>query len=124
GHVHVGYDNQEAINPIQLVRALDLFLGIPSVLLDNDTRRRQLYGKAGCFRKKPYGVEYRTLSNFWIHSEDLIKFVYKGARKAVAMVEKGFEITVRDPIAKEIISCIDNSDRDRARRICEEFEIV
>ena len=53
GHVHVGV---KGVDRYQLIRAMDLFLGVPSVLMDEDTRRRELYGKAGAFRPKPYGV--------------------------------------------------------------------
>jgi hypothetical protein len=43
GHVHVGTD----LDKIQVIRAMDLFLGVPSIKLDPGTLRRQLYGKAG-----------------------------------------------------------------------------
>lgn len=32
-----------------------MYLGIPSVVMDPDTKRRTLYGKAGDFRLKAYG---------------------------------------------------------------------
>jgi hypothetical protein len=85
GHVHIGFKNnpskKEALN---MIRAADIFLGLPSVELDKDTRRRELYGKAGAFRYKPYGAEYRTLSNFWIFSEELVRFVYEQTQRAAA----------------------------------------
>jgi hypothetical protein len=61
------------------IRMLDLFLGIPSVFIDKDrtsVARRKLYGKAGRFRKPPHGVEYRSLSNFWLSSPKLVELVY------------------------------------------------
>ena len=38
-----------------MVKLLDIFLGIPSVIIDPDKKRRKLYGKAGAFRLTKYG---------------------------------------------------------------------
>jgi hypothetical protein len=89
GHVHVGTE----LDHCSVVRAMDLFLGVPSIFLDSDVLRRQLYGKAGAFRSKPYGPEYRTLSNFWIWGEDRMKWVYNQTQKALEFVEEGNEIS-------------------------------
>jgi len=118
GHIHVGTD----LESIHLVRAMDLFLGCPSTILDKDTKRRQLYGKAGCYRKKTYGIEYRTLSNFWIGSEELIKWVYDQTERAIAYVsDKGKEITWPGALSGKIQSCINNNDRDAYMLLDEEF---
>lgn len=75
GHVHVGFpgvtnqdptDLQHIMNCRDLVKQLDWFLGGWSLTKDEDKIRRELYGKAGACRYKSYGVEYRTLSNFWL----------------------------------------------------------
>ena len=58
GHIHVGSDLAIS-NPVAVIRAMDLFLGVPSTQLDAGTLRRELYGKAGCFRAKSYGAEYQ-----------------------------------------------------------------
>ncbi len=54
-----------------IVRNLDFLWGIPSILLDDGELRKELYGKAGAYRVKPFGVEYRTLSNFWVFKPKL-----------------------------------------------------
>lgn len=76
GHVHIGYDNPDRFTNEDLVKMMDYAIGVPSVLIDSDKARRKLYGKAGSMRHKPYGVEYRTLSNFWLNSDELISWVY------------------------------------------------
>jgi hypothetical protein len=86
GHVHIGYVSGSEykfllgrIGKVITARMCDLFLGIPSVLLDNTEeakQRRELYGKAGSYRPKEYGIEYRVLSNFWTGDELLIRLVY------------------------------------------------
>ena len=75
GHIHLGVDVDRS-EVTDIVKCLDLVLGFPSVLWDRDTRRKELYGKAGAFRFKRYGLEYRSLSNFWLAESELIGWVY------------------------------------------------
>ena len=95
GHIHVGSD-LAINNPVAVIRAMDLFLGVPSTQLDAGTLRRELYGKAGCFRAKSYGAEYRTLSNFWIFDDSLIQWAFDGTQRALEFVEKGNTIDAAD----------------------------
>jgi hypothetical protein len=92
GHIHVGWRNQADIpvtDPLHLqncrhvVRRLDRYVGYPSLMYDNDVRRRKMYGKAGAFRPKPYGVEYRTLSNFWVLDPEMRSWVFNMVNLAV-----------------------------------------
>jgi hypothetical protein len=106
GHVHVGTDQ----NPIEVIRSMDLFLGVPSTKLDPGKLRRELYGKAGAFRFKDYGCEYRTLSNFWIFSPKLIEWVYNQTEKAVNFVKGGN--TINEAHGQLIQDCINNSDEN------------
>ena len=45
GHVHIGCSHLK-VNARRVIQACDLFLGVPSVLLDDGVLRKQLYGKA------------------------------------------------------------------------------
>ena len=80
GHIHLGEDKLlDAPNGYLAMKMMDLFLGIPSLWLDKDPTsqtRRQMYGAAGRYRTKNYGMEYRTLSNFWLQSPKLVELVY------------------------------------------------
>lgn len=80
GHIHIGTDIIKNIeDTIALIKLLDLFVGIPCTFLDNSKeslQRKKVYGKAGRFRLTKYGIEYRTLSNFWLKSPDLVSLVY------------------------------------------------
>lgn len=96
GHVHLGFtDGADPKDPehfqrcVTLVKVLDAFLGIPSLEWDDDVQRRTLYGKAGAFRPKSYGVEYRTLSNAWLKDERLVGFVFDAAQNAVKFLQSG-----------------------------------
>lgn len=75
GHLHIGWTENADLSDEQyieacrsLVKQLDWYLGAWSVDVDKDNIRRNLYGKSGAMRFKPYGVEYRVLSNFWLTS--------------------------------------------------------
>lgn len=101
GHVHIGFrtpdeallkSNEHFDECGRIVRQLDYFLGLPSLSWDSDNRRRELYGKAGAFRPKPYGVEYRVLSNKWVHEPKLIGFVYDQTEKAMNLLEQNFDL--------------------------------
>jgi len=82
GHIHIGTDNNNLLDPVikpLFVYMLDLFLGIPSVILDKDItqiNRRQAFGKAGSYRSKSYGLEYRVLSSWWISKPEYTALIY------------------------------------------------
>lgn len=109
GHIHVG---AEGIDLPRLVRTMDLYLGVPSVLMDNDKERRQVYGTAGCYRPKDYGLEYRVLSNFWLRTPELMQWAYDQSIKAV-----NDHKTVDLPEDDILVQCINNSDESLARSL-------
>ncbi len=92
GHIHLGGTGalQDSIKIKLIVYALDLFVGIPSLFLDNNVlsqERRRMYGKAGSYREKPYGLEYRVLSPFWLRSPDTVELFYNLSMVALDFVE-------------------------------------
>jgi len=88
GHVHIQVA-METTDIKEVVKAMDLFVGCLMLEFDNDKGRRELYGKAGAFRKKPYGVEYRTASNAWIENDERIQWVWDQTEKALEFVAGG-----------------------------------
>jgi len=90
GHIHIGWgsdipvDNQEHIEICAgFVKSLDATVGLFMTYIDRDPRRRELYGKAGAFRPKPYGVEYRTPSNVWIRNKDYRRMIWILVKDAI-----------------------------------------
>ena len=90
GHLHIGWcegadvgDPVHLSDCIEVTKQMDSYLGVASILFDRDKDRRKMYGQAGAFRPKSYGVEYRVLSNYWLSSPELISFVYRTAIKAM-----------------------------------------
>lgn len=70
GHIHIGFDNATIDECVDLIRKLDIVVGIWSLLKDPDVERRKLYGRAGSarFSNKYSGVEWRVPSNFWLNN--------------------------------------------------------
>lgn len=120
GHIHVGYKFQSKNDIYETIRAMDLFLGVPSILMDNGELRKKLYGKAGAFRTKDYGCEYRTLSNFWIFDNKLIEWAYNGTQKALEAVTNGVSFA---DLHKEIVQAIDYNDKNMAEQLVNKFNL-
>ena len=122
GHVHIGWTKDMDVGDPghneacqMLVRELDITLGLASMLWDEDEKRRELYGKAGAYRVKPYGVEYRSLSNAWLRSETCMRFVYKAVQAVSQRLFEGksFYNELND-IGRY---AMDNNDLGLAKRI-------
>lgn len=121
-HIHVGYKDPNTETSLKIVKAFDLFLTVPSILLDTDTERRKLYGKAGEYRFKSYGVECRQLGGFLIGSDELLGWAWDSTMKAIDFVnEGGVEMITNED---DIIRCINTSDKDLAKEIIEDYRIV
>jgi hypothetical protein len=118
GHVHVGLEQKLSMkDKMRIVRLMDLHLGIPSVLLDNGIIRKELYGKAGAMRFKPYGLEYRTLSNFWVFSDSLNKWVWDSTERALDDFQKGRDVLDKEALITSTIN--DNNTRVAAEMVSE-----
>lgn len=102
GHVHIGWCEGKDVNDqdhfddcVEVVKQLDFYLGLTSLIWDKDYTRRQMYGKAGAFRVKPYGVEYRVLSSAWLKSPMFTRFVFEAAKLAVEELFSGIALRTK-----------------------------
>jgi hypothetical protein len=99
---------------------LDLYLGVPSVLLDEDEERRKVYGKAGAFRIKDYGIEHRVMSNYWIRSNETVDWVFNQTRQAIDRLNnKGYLRWILDR-SELIQKAINENDKKVAGNLCSE----
>jgi hypothetical protein len=120
GHIHLGifpHDYKaDPRNPLHfeacrtLVKQLDCALYFPSLLWDRDRKRRALYGNIGAFRPKPYGVEYRVLSNAWLNDIRLVRWVYVATETAFTMLKSGVRLFEDN----ELLDFLNNDDHDHA----------
>jgi len=118
GHIHVGTD----IDMVRGVRLMDLFLGVPAILMDDSpssVARRELYGKAGAMRPKPYGFEYRVLSNFWMFKEELTRWVYKQTALAC-----GYYGEIKEKEGELITECINTGNKELAQKLVTKYGIT
>jgi hypothetical protein len=103
GHIHLGSLSAKVKNDLPtLVKLFDIIAGNTLVLIDRDERnitRRKNYGRAGEYREKPYGLEYRVPSNFWLRHYVLHSLVNGLLRNAVTYYHAD--------LAEEIISRFD-----------------
>ena len=115
GHIHYGWgadiptDNEDHLKICaNFVKCLDATVGLFMTFIDREPRRRELYGKAGAFRPKSYGVEYRTPSNVWIINRDTRKLIHALSKKTIDLASNGREacdiIGVREDEIQEIIN--------------------
>lgn len=98
-HIHTGFVEGSGYDFLledggkrDTIKAFDCVHGMWSVLLDNTPEsiaRRDIYGKAGCYRPTDYGIEYRTLSNFWTTSDSLKELMFRFTGDALEIVRKG-----------------------------------
>jgi len=121
-HVHIGWDNPTDEDRHAMIHFADLCAAIPAVLEDKDTERRKLYGKAGAFRIKPYGVEHRVLSNYWIKDPVYIEAVWKRYITAAKMVNDGIKLSEAD--AKLIQHTINTNDTASAKTLIQRFKLT
>lgn len=116
GHIHIGFlDEQLEDSEVRteshmkvcgsLVRELDFVFHHSAKTWDKDEKRRQLYGSLGAFRPKPYGLEYRVLSNAWLNEDWSQEYVYDVTKAITQRWKKGFSLLKAAQHHK-----IDNSD--------------
>ena len=106
GHVHIGWgaklptrDPKHIEACAALAAEMDYYMGAASLAWDKDSVRRSIYGAAGAFRPKPYGMEYRSGSNQWLKSDELIGFVFDTTTRAVeSLMDKDKRKSVKSQV--------------------------
>ena len=133
GHLHFGLNEHKLMmqERVRAVPLLDILVGNTCVLIDRDPGnrvRRENYGRAGEYRLPKHGLEYRTLSNFWLRSYQLMSMVMGLWRLALSILNttlqnenwrqdvdacgNGHDFTF-NPEA-ELLSLVDMGDIERA----------
>lgn len=124
GHIHIGYltyrhSDYSHYNPEQIVRACDRVAGLMSIAIFGeleDRRRRLYYGLPGEYRLPKHGVEYRTLSPYWLMSPITTHLMFEIMRTAVGI--GGSELYDHyEASDSETIAAIADSDAELARTI-------
>jgi len=133
GHIHLGGQGilQDDWGKIWVVRMMDLFLSVPSIFIDWDptsTARRKLYGAPGDHRPTDYGVEYRSISNFWLISPEYASLIYRICDFVLDVCsnqqhEDIFKLYCgKNEMADGLVKCINTGNKEKAQKymeICE-----
>ena len=78
--------------------------------------RKKLYGKAGAYRPKPYGLEYRSLSNFWVFDDKLIRWVWRNTERALHAGDVSHEMD-------RILEAVNNGNKDVAKALINDYNL-
>jgi len=123
GHIHIGLDRcpnkEDACN---LVKLMDKHASIPAVLMDRGFLRKKLYGKPGAFRPKTYGIEYRSLSNFWVFTDQLRGWAYDVTQRAISDWQNGR--LVQEDEGQLILTAINTNDANLAKQLVKEHNLI
>jgi hypothetical protein len=121
GHIHLGWSNPNKEQREAVVKAIDLFVTLPMVLMEEPNERRKLYGRAGEFRPKYYGVEARSPSNSWIMTEEYTHWVFDQVMEAIKWINEGNVMQIGTELS--LIKAINTYDKELAQNLCNEFNI-
>lgn len=122
-HIHVGYDNPNEETNVLLARAMDLFIGVPSILMEPENERKQVgYGCAGNYRNQKHGMEYRTTSSHFASEEKLIEWCFRNTELAIDFVNKGLTEEINE-LGDAIQTTINSEDKELAARFVKRFNI-
>jgi len=130
GHIHVGHvegdGNDFLVTPygrVDTIKMMDAVHGVISAILDSSPealRRKELYGKAGCHRPTYYGVEYRSLSNYWLKSPRLVRLMDSLTCDVLRVIRDGKnEELIADIGESRIQNIINTNDIEDARKVLE-----
>jgi hypothetical protein len=128
-HIHFGHEIFiDPFKVVDMVKLMDVFIGIPSVLRDNGpeaVERRTLYGKAGAHRAKAYpGGEYRPMSNWWVRDRSTIEWVYDRTASCLKRLLAGDTLESLGFDPEVIQDVINNGNETAAAEINEKVEAL
>jgi len=125
-HIHCSIEDSfiDNVRSCKAIKFLDLFLGIPSVIIDTDPRRRGVYGKAGAMRLKVYGPEYRTPSSYMLNDE-FLGYMYDQTITALDKVYEDEDSSFEDSIDWDYVrKTINDGNITEAEKIVKQFNIA
>lgn len=128
GHIHIGYGKATPVTKQNQLAAgvlCDYYHSLPAMFIDGDERRKELYGKAGAIRFKDYGIEYRSLSNFWVTKEDLRRLIFDQTEKVVKnlVTDKLMELHALLPVQR-LQQIINSNDKRTAETFMARLDII
>lgn len=122
-HIHVGYNDPTEGTNYELAKAMDLFLGVPSVLLEPENERKAVgYGLSGNFRNQPHGMEYRSLSSYFTSSRELLEWAFNNTQAAIDFVNNDGVRRI-EFLGNNIQNAINSENKEAATALVSQFGI-
>lgn len=122
-HLHVGYEEPSKKTNRLIARAMDLFVGVPGILMEPENERRKVgYGCAGNYRNQKHGMEYRSPSSYFASEQKLIEWCFRNTERAIAFVESG-EVNEIANLGDTIQETINSENKEMAEIMVKRFEI-
>lgn len=129
GHIHIGWTEGASITDPghfiacrELTKELDYFLGLPLSLYEKNNDRRQMYGVAGSFRPKTYGLEYRVPSNVWLLHDQIMKNLLNKCMSAIHNCKAGTKMS--EKYGEAARKAIDEGNYDERHRLAEQARVL
>jgi hypothetical protein len=125
GHLHIGYDKDGKVHDRELlVQLLDIVALLPRVAAGTtESVRYKYYGQPGMYRAKSYGIEYRSLSNFWLGSKGLVSWAYEAVEKAFELLNRGMAATLVAEVTPTLRKIVADWDVATANEFCDNIGI-
>jgi hypothetical protein len=121
-HIHMRYDNMTLETSMEWIKAMDLFLGVPSTIIEPANERRSLYGKLGEMRFYPERtVEYRSLSSYFSQNDIIRKWVFNNTLKATGFINEGHRVS--DDLANSFKMASINHDEGFIKNLINQYNI-
>ena len=130
GDLHLSWDmpttrRSKHIERINTIRLLDLVMSAAEVCNTHKSKRSQAYGQPGIHRTTPYGVEYKSVSNFWMEDRSKMMWAYDIGKWVIEYVTN--HRSMRDDLSlgmynEHVHRMINTWDKKRASVILENFD--
>lgn len=88
-HIHFGINVLEKVTKDNFILLCDLYLGIPSLIVDNTedaVRRKHIYGNLSDFRISKHTIEYRTLGTSILNYPDFLETQIQKLSDAIGVI--------------------------------------
>lgn len=106
GHAHFSWckgkdphDPSHLLDCQMVVKEAERYIGPLLRAWEGPSKREKLYGAAGAFRPKPYGVEWRSPSNVWLKNEFKVRTMFSLCMGLLQSLDSGrhnFNFSYRD----------------------------
>lgn len=69
-------------------------------------------------------IEYRTLSNFWIQTNESLSWAWDTTMEAIELVNSGKIDLIKEKYADKIVEAINTNNKDLAQELLNEFSNI